>query len=115
MTTEYHSAGKTTLTPDVLLTVARQAALEVEGVHSMAPVKGGVKGLLSRGNDGVWMVIEDNNVCVDLYLVLESEVNMREVSRTVQAAVARAITEMTGLETGLVNIHIEDIFYETEA
>jgi uncharacterized alkaline shock family protein YloU len=39
--TEYRSAGKTTLTPDVLLTIARMAALEVEGVKCMAPVKGG--------------------------------------------------------------------------
>lgn len=114
MTSDYHSAGKTTLTPDVLLTIARMAALEVEGVHAMAPVKGGVKGLLSRGNDGVWMRIEDGNVFVDLYLVLKSEVNMREVSRNVQLAVARAITEITGLETSHVNIHIEDIFYKAE-
>jgi uncharacterized alkaline shock family protein YloU len=115
MTSEYHSAGKTTLTPDVFLTIARMAALEVEGVHGMAPVKGGMKGLLGRGNEGVRMSIEDNNAFVDLFLVLENEVNIREVSRTVQLTVARAITEMTGLETSHVNVHIEDIYYKTEA
>ena len=35
MTNEYRSPGKTTLTPDVFLTIARQAALEVEGVHEL--------------------------------------------------------------------------------
>jgi uncharacterized alkaline shock family protein YloU len=60
------------------------------------------------------MRIEDNNVFVDLYLVLGSEINMREVSRKVQLAVARAITEMTGLVTSHVNVHIEDIFYKAE-
>jgi uncharacterized alkaline shock family protein YloU len=114
MTTDYRSAGKTTLTPDVLLTIARQAALEVEGVHSMAPVKGGVNSLLGRGTEGVRMRVEDNNVFVDLYLVLGNEINIREVSRNVQLAVARAITEMTGLETSHVNIHIEDIYYKAE-
>jgi uncharacterized alkaline shock family protein YloU len=39
--TDYHSTGKITLTPDVLLTIARMAALEVEGVKCMAPIKGG--------------------------------------------------------------------------
>lgn len=112
--TEYRSAGKTTLTPDVLLTIARQSALEVEGVNRMAPVKGGVNSLLGRGHDGVRMVVEDSNVIVDLYLVLDQNVNIREVSRTVQHSVARAIAEMTGLDVGLVNIHIEDINYKAE-
>jgi uncharacterized alkaline shock family protein YloU len=113
--TDYRSAGKTTLKPDVLLTIARMAALEVEGVKRMAPVKGGVNSLFGRGNEGVRMVVEDGNVLVDLYLVLASDINIREVSRTVQQTVARAIAEMTGLEVGHVNIHIEDIEYKVEA
>jgi uncharacterized alkaline shock family protein YloU len=113
--TEYRSAGKTTLTPDVLLTIARMAALEVEGVKCMAPVKGGVNSLFSRGYDGVRIVVEDSNAFVDLYLVLNSDVNIREVSRIVQQKVGRAISEMTGMEVGHVNIHIEDIDYEPEA
>jgi uncharacterized alkaline shock family protein YloU len=112
---EYDSTGKTTLTPDVLLTITRMAALDVEGVKAMAPVKGGVNSLFRRGLEGVRMAIEDNIVLVDLYLVLDSNVNIREVSRKVQQAVARAIVEMTGLEVGHVNIHIEDIFYQAEA
>jgi uncharacterized alkaline shock family protein YloU len=112
---DYRTSGKTTLTPDVLLTIARMAALGVEGVMSMAPVKGGMNSLFRRGNEGVRMVIEDNNVLVDLYLILSSDVNIREVSQTVQQTVARAISEMTGLEVGHVNIHIEDINYKSEA
>lgn len=112
MSTEYHSSGKITLTPDVLLTIARQAALEVEGVHSISPVKGGIDGLLGRGQEGVRMQIEDGIVFMDLFLVLNSEVNIRETSRTVQMKVARTISEMAGLETHHVNIHIEDIFYK---
>ena len=113
--TQYRTVGKTTLTPDVLLTIARMAALEVEGVRRMAPVKGGVNRMLGRGNEGVRMVVEDNNVFVDLHLVLDEDVNIREVSRIVQQTVARAIAEMTGLEIGHVNIHIEDIEYRPEA
>jgi uncharacterized alkaline shock family protein YloU len=112
--TEYRSAGKTTLTPDVLLTIARESALEVDGVNRMAPVKGGVNSLKGHGHNGVRMVVEDSTVIVDLYLVLDQDVNIREVSRTVQQSVARAIAEMTGLDVGLVNIHIEDVHYKAE-
>jgi uncharacterized alkaline shock family protein YloU len=111
---ETRSGGKTTLTPDVLLTIARMSALEVEGVKCMAPVKGGVNSLFGRGFEGVRMSVEDNVVLVDLFLVLASDVNIREVSRMVQQTVARAIVEMTGLEVGHVNIHIEDIDYKAE-
>jgi uncharacterized alkaline shock family protein YloU len=112
---EHHSAGKTTLTSDVLLTIARMAALEVVGVKCMAPVRGGVNSLFGRLYEGVRMTVEDNHVFVDLYLVLANDVNMREVSRNVQQAVTRAIAEMTGLEVGHVNIHIEDIDYNNGA
>jgi uncharacterized alkaline shock family protein YloU len=115
MTSDYLSAGKTTLTPDVFMTIARMSALEVEGVHDMAPVKGGVKEILKHGNNGVRMSVEDNNVFLDLFLILDAEVNIREVSRKVQLTVARAITEMTGLDASHVNIHIEDIYYKPEA
>ena len=111
---DYRSIGKTTLTPDVLVTIARMAALEVEGVKRMAPVKGGVNSLFGRNHEGVRMMVEDNVVLVDLYLVLASDVNIREVSRTVQQAVTCAIVEMTGLEVGHVNIHIEDIEFPPE-
>ncbi len=113
--TDYRTSGKTTLTPDVLLTIARMAALGVDGVTRMAPVKGGMGGLFHRGNEGVRMLIEDSVVMVDLFLILSSDVNIREVSQTVQQTVARAISEMTGLEVGHVNIHIEDIDYSSEA
>ena len=77
--TDYHSTGKTTLTPEVLLTIARMAALEVKGVKHMAPVKGGVNSLFRRGNDGVRIVVEDSIALIDLYLVLNNDVNIREI------------------------------------
>ncbi len=113
--TEQPSSGKTTLTPDVLLTIARMSALEVEGVKCLAHMKAGVNNLFKRDQEGARVVIEDNQVMVDLYLVMETDINLREVGRTVQHVVARAITEMTGLEVGHVNIHIEDIDYDSEA
>jgi len=109
---DYTTSGKTTLTPNVILTIARMAALEVEGVKGMAPIHPGLPNLKTRGREGVTYLIEDENVFVDLYLVMDGEVNMRDASRNVQHAVSRAIAEMTGLEVSQVNIHIEDVNYE---
>jgi uncharacterized alkaline shock family protein YloU len=79
----------------------------------MAAVSGGVNRLFRRGvSDGVQIEVRDNTVFVDLFLVLAQEVNLREVSRNVQAQVARALQEMVGLDIGQIEIHIEDIEYE---
>ena len=109
--------GKTTVAPDVLVTIARMSALSVPGVSRMAQVTGGVNRLFRRGtNDGVRIEVEDNVIVVSLYLILKKEINIREVSRNVQQQVARALQEMVGMEVGEVEIHIEDIEYEeTEA
>ena len=105
--------GKTTVSPDVLTTIARLAALSVPGVSRLAPVSGGVNRFFKRGTgDGVRIEIEENTVHADLHLVLQENVNIREVSRNVQQNVARAIQEMVGMEVGQVNIHIEDIDYK---
>ncbi len=115
--TDYNDTpGKTTVSPDVLITIARLSALGVPGVSRMANVSGGVNRLLRRGaHDGVQIEVEENTVFADLFLVLKQDVNIREVSRNVQHQVARAIQEMVGMEIGRVDIHIEDIDYEEVA
>jgi uncharacterized alkaline shock family protein YloU len=106
------TAGKTTLTPNVILTIARMAALQVDGVVGMASIKPGFPKLKSKSKEGVNLVVEDDIVFIDLYLVIDGVFNIRDVSRNVQQQVARSISEMTGLEVGLINVHIEDIQYE---
>ncbi len=115
MTEDYRSPGKTTLAPEVLLTIARMSALSVEGVSHLAPVPGGFDRLFRQGSDnGVQMTVEDGIVYIELYVVLKNDFNVREVSRNMQTQVARAISEMVGMEVGHVNIHIEDIDFKVE-
>ena len=108
--TETYSPGKTTVSPDVLVTIARLSALSVPGVSRMAQVPGGVNRLFKRGlGDGVRIEVENNVVVANLYLILKQHVNIREVSRNVQHQVSRALQEMVGMEIGKIDIHIEDI------
>jgi uncharacterized alkaline shock family protein YloU len=105
--------GKTTVSPEVLTTIARLSALGVPGVSRLAPIPGGVNRLFKRGNgEGVRIETEENVVFVDLHLILKQDVNIREVSRNVQQNVTRAVEEMVGMDVGHVNIHIEDIDYD---
>jgi len=108
--------GKTTIAPNVLLTIARLTTLEVDGVSRMGPVPGSVNRIFQRGaSEGVRIRIEDDRVYADLFVILKHDTNIREVSRNIQSSVSRAITDMVGMEVGRVNVHIEDIDYPPEA
>jgi len=110
------NTGKTTVSPEVLTTIARLSALSVPGVNRIAGVSGGVNRLFKRGpSDGVRIEVQDNLVFADVFLVLKKDVNVREVSRNVQGQVARALQEMVGMDIGKIDIHIEDIDYEETA
>jgi uncharacterized alkaline shock family protein YloU len=93
----------TTIAPDVLHSIARLTALKIPGVHATSPRRGAA--------EGVQVKVTDSTVDVDIYLILEKDLNLRQVSRDVQIAVARAIEEMVGMQAGVINIHIEDIHY----
>lgn len=115
MTDRESPLGKTTIAPEVLLNIARLTALNVQGVSKLAASPDVVNRLFKQGADeGVLISVEDNLVYVDLYLILNCDVNVRNVSRAVQQRVSRAISEMVGMEVGSVNIHVEDIDYHTE-
>lgn len=107
--------GKTTIAPDVLVTIARLTTLSVPGVSSLAVGPGDVNRLFKKGdNQGVRINVENNAVYADLYVILKKDVNVRDVCRSIQNQVARAISEMVGMEVGKVNVHVEDIDYRSE-
>lgn len=111
---EYHRPpGKTTVSPEVLITIARMATLSVPGVSAMAPIPGGVDRLFRRGiNEGIRMTIHEDVVVGDIYIVVKEDINIREVGRNVQQHVARAIQEMVGMDVVQLDVHIENIEYE---
>jgi len=106
---EQYTKGKTTMSPDVLVTIASMAALGVEGVSRLIPVRGARKSLFKGSRDGVRVEVENDIVFIDLFLIMKEDVNIRDVGRDVQQHVTRAVTEMTGMQVGHVNIHVEDI------
>ncbi len=113
---DYDNLGKTTIDPEVLHTIARLTALNVPGVSRMAataPVQ--MNRLFKKAhNEGVQIEIQDDAVFADLFLILKNGVNIRDVSRNIQREVARAISDMVGMQVGRVNIHVEDIEYPAE-
>lgn len=104
--------GKTTIAQDVLISIARLTTLNVQGVKSTSPFVTSYDRIVTKPeNEGVKVAVKDNLVLVDLYVILESDVNVRVVSKNIQLNVSRAISEMVGMEVGSINVHICDIAY----
>jgi uncharacterized alkaline shock family protein YloU len=114
MTDNSITPGKTTISIDVILTITRLTTLEVPGVSRMSqvPSRRFKTMLLHRHEeDGLHVEVVDDIVYTDIYVILEADVNIREVGRNIQTAVARAITDMIGMQVGMINVHVEDIDY----
>jgi len=104
--------GKTTIAPEVLVKIASLTTSGVQGVKRLASIPVSVDRLFSRStNEGIKIAVENDLVFIDVYVILENDVNVRDVSRTIQQKISRAISEMVGMEIGRINIHVEDIEY----
>jgi uncharacterized alkaline shock family protein YloU len=110
MTQGTRPPGKTTIAPEVLVSIARLTALSVPGVRRLSLASNDLNRLFHHGiNEGVEIQVENDTVYADIHVVLNRDVNVRDVSRSIQTQVARAFSEMVGMEVGKVNIHVEDI------
>jgi uncharacterized alkaline shock family protein YloU len=109
--------GTVTIAPEVLVTIAQLTTKDINGVHAMSV---GWTREVNRffGNecvgDGVQIKVEGDQVVVDLYVIVEHDVNMLQLGRTIQKQVIRAIEEMVGMDVRAVNVHIEDVTYAAD-
>jgi len=114
MSDSTYFTGRTTIAPDVLVSIVKLTVLSVTGVSGLAPIPGRVNLVLKHeAIDGVELTVENNTVYADVHVIFERDVNVREVSRSIQNQVSRAVKEMVGMEVGKVNVHVEDINYRS--
>lgn len=113
MVAPHNPNDRVTVSPEVLLTIARLSALRVDGVSQMSIAPGGVDRLFKRtpSAEGVQILVDGQTVNVDLFIVTNAKANMREVSQSVQREVARAMRQIVGMEVKAVNVHIDDVIF----
>jgi uncharacterized alkaline shock family protein YloU len=112
MTESSNPIGKTTIAPEVLLSIARLTALSTPGVSRLGTAPANSNRLWKKdSNHGVIIEVENNIVYVDIYVVLEHDVNIREVCRDIQKHISRSISELVGMEADQINVHVDDIDY----
>jgi uncharacterized alkaline shock family protein YloU len=105
------SLGVVRVARQVLCTILTNSALQIPGVLRLAQGNDQWSRLLGREipKQGVSLTVKENVVVADLYLVVETGVNIVEVGTAVQHEVASAIEEMVGMQVREVNVYIQDV------
>lgn len=111
-----NASGNTVISEEVIATIASSAALEVEGVASMAQKPADLKGLVSSAAERSVKVttVNDENI-LDLYVNLKSSAKIPDVSLAVQKNVKSEVQAMTGKPVTKINVHVAGIVFDEEA
>lgn len=111
MATDSQPTGVVRVARPVLSTIVVNTALQIPGVVRMAQSNEQWSRLLGRDipNQGVSLVVKDNTVSADLYVIVRSGSNIVEVGTAVQEEVASAIEEIIGMQVRDVNVYIQDV------
>jgi uncharacterized alkaline shock family protein YloU len=106
--------GNIHISEEVLAAISAAAALETDGVHSLAANLGSdIAELLGKKNlaKGVRIKMEDEKVEVDLSVLMTYGHTIPEMGKAIQDGVKQAIESMTGLEVAAVNVSVGGVVF----
>lgn len=107
--------GSLRISREVIATITSAAALEIEGVASLATFTQNIKGWLMKKQTARPIVIDlnDDVAIVDIHVLLKDGVHIQKVSERIQVAVKEAVQSMTGIAVAKVNVNVAGIQFDT--
>jgi len=114
--TQVDELGNIHISEEVLAVIAAAAALEVEGVSSLASGGKDIGELLGKKNlaRGIRVQVEDERVQVELAIMVKYGYTIMDVARAAQDAVATNNESMSGLKVQAVHINVGGVTFEKE-
>ncbi len=106
--------GTINIADEVLAVVAASAAMEVEGVSSLAAnLSTDLAELMGRKvySKGVRLTVANGQVAVDISILIQYGYAIPDVARKVQDAVMTAVSNTSGMEVSQVNIQVAGISF----
>ena len=108
--------GNIVVTDDVIAVCAARAALETQGVYSLASAVFTdtiSESILGKTPDskGVRVNQNDDETVIDLYITVRYGVKIPSVAWNIQENVKRSVEEFCGVKVTFVNIHVQGIHF----
>ena len=106
--------GTINISPNTIAMVAGIATMQCFGVVGMASrnLQDGISELLTGKDNltkGIEVIIDEDQVDVDLYIIVEYGVRIQEVARNVIENVRYAIENQLGLDNVKVNVIVQSV------
>lgn len=109
--------GTIHIADEVLAVVAASAALEVEGVSSLAAnLSSDLAELMGKKvySKGVRLSVANGQVVVEISILIQYGFIIPDVAKKVQEAVMTAVSNTSGMEVSLVNVQVAGISFRRE-
>ncbi len=108
-----NTAAALKISEDVIITVAKLAALDVNGV---AGLSGEVSKLTKmRGNGPISVTMVEDVAAIDIKIKIKSGFRVVQVAQQVQTAVKDSIQSMTGVAVARVNVRVCSVVFDGAA
>ena len=112
MSQENNPLGSIEVSPTAIATIASQAVLQTYGVVGMAP-KNVVNGLANRlapdPRHGVEVLLENERISINLYIIVEYGTRISSVAGSVANAVRFQVEKALDMPIGDVNVHVQGL------
>lgn len=111
--TEQTRLGKIEVSPSAIAALASQAVLKSYGVVGMASanLRDGIAEVLTgdRSRRGVQVRLEDNEIAIDLFVVIEYGTRITTVANNIMSAVKFTVEKALGVPVKEVNVHVQGL------
>ena len=109
---ERHSQGRIEVSPAAVATIANHAVLNSYGVVGMSSknlVNGLAQVLRPDSKRGVEVLVDEDQIVIDLYVVLEYGVPIAAVARNIMSGVSFSVEKAVGGPIAGVNVHVQGL------
>lgn len=109
---ETHDRGRIEVLPTAVATIANHAVLNSYGVVGMASknrVNGLVQILRPDSKRGVDVHIDEDQITIDLYVVIEYGVRIAQVAQNIMSSVKFSVERAIGVPVTSINVHVQGL------
>lgn len=109
--------GTLRISRDVIATIAKSAATEVDGIYGMAKLSSELKDIFNKGQTvkPVTVEIKDEIAEITVNVILTGGYKIPAVAEKVQKAVKESVQSMTGITVSRVNMVVAGVRFSEAA
>lgn len=107
-----YAQGRIEVSPTAVATIANYVVLNSYGIVGMSPknlVNGLAQVLRSDSRRGVDVRIDQDQIVIDLYVVIEYGVHVAAVAKNVMDSVRFSVEKAMGVPITAVNVHVQGL------